>query len=65
MEFILYAEIPCIFSFILLIGFFLLIKSIIISVVSILLLLIIYPKTIKHEEDKLLKIHGQSYSIIY
>ena len=26
------------------------------------LLLIIYPKTIKHEEDKLLKIHGQSYS---
>ena len=50
------------FSFILLIGFFLLIKSIIISVVSMILLLIIYPKTIKHEEDKLLKIHGQSFS---
>ena len=49
------------FSFLLLLGYCLLIKSFIIASMAILMLIIIYPRTIKYEEEKLLQIHGDDY----
>ena len=49
------------FSFLLLLGYCLLIKSFIVSFMAMLMLIIVYPRTIKYEEEKLLKIHGDDY----
>ena len=53
------------FSFLLLSGYCLVIKSIIIAGISALIWILIYPKTIKHEEEKLLKIHKDDYLEYY
>jgi len=53
------------FSFLLLLGYCFVIKSIVVVGLSLLIWILIYPKTIKHEEEKLLKIHGDKYLEYY
>ena len=53
------------FSFLLLLSYCLVIKSIVVVILSLLIWILIYPKTIKHEEEKLLKIHGDKYLEYY
>ena len=53
------------FSFILLIGYCCVIKSVIIVAISLLIWILIYPMTIKHEEEKLLNIHKDNYTEYY
>ena len=53
------------FSFILLIGYCCVIKSIIIAAMSLLIWVLIYPMTIKYEEEKLLNIHRDHYTDYY
>ena len=53
------------FSFLLLSGYCFIIKSMIITGISLLIWILIYPKTIKHEEEKLLKIHKDDFLEYY
>ncbi len=53
------------FSFLLLLGYCFVIKSIIIVCMALLVWILIYPRTIKHEEEKLLKIHKDEYLDYY
>ena len=53
------------FSFLLLLSYCFVIKSLVIVGLSLLIWILIYPKTIKHEEEKLLKIHGDKYLEYY
>ena len=53
------------FSFLLLLGYCFVIKSIIIVGMALLIWILIYPRTIKHEEEKLLKIHKDEYLNYY
>ena len=53
------------FSFLLLLGYCLVIKSIIVVGMALLIWILIYPRTIKHEEEKLLKIHKDEYLDYY
>jgi len=53
------------FSFLLLLGYCFVIKSIIIVCMALLVWILIYPGTIKHEEEKLLKIHKDEYLDYY
>ena len=53
------------FSFLLLLGYCFMIKSIIIVCMALLIWILIYPRTIKHEEEKLLKIHKDEYLDYY
>tara|TARA_Y100000994_G_scaffold243003_1_gene240684 strand:+ start:1544 stop:2158 length:615 start_codon:yes stop_codon:yes gene_type:complete len=53
------------FSFLLLLSYCLVIKSLVVVGLSSLFWVLIYPRTIKHEEQKLLKIHGDKYLEYY
>ena len=53
------------FSFLLLLGYCFVIKSIIIVAMALLIWILIYPRTIKYEEEKLLKIHKDEYINYY
>ena len=53
------------FSFLLLLGYCFVIKSIIVAGMALLIWILIYPRTIKHEEEKLLKIHKNEYLNYY
>ena len=53
------------FSFLLLLGYCFVIKSMIIVGMALFIWILIYPRTIKHEEEKLLKIHKDEYSNYY
>ena len=53
------------FSFLLLLGYCFVIKSIIVVGMALLIWILIYPRTIKHEEEKLLKIHKDEYLDYY